>query len=238
MPDTVHHSTELLGKSSRLAVTMAMHTADLIVAWDRSPSSVRQENRSCSLSSYLGDGCWQLTQAPCLPASPHPILPPAVLPLRPCLFPSSIFHSYSTCSFSTSVQPISSFRCTFLTSPSFHPSPHRLSIISLPGHTLHPNLIALPPVDTPHRLSSTLQSTALLQTISCFISLSFALDVPVARFQEDSFSHWCYFKPVMHPLPPLVLRGAPATTKRDMKHAFFPHKQTSSSWLGLWNQYN
>lgn len=65
MPGSVHHSAVLLRKSSRLVATMAIHTADLIAVQERSLSSVMLENRSCSWSSYLGDGCWQPTQALC-----------------------------------------------------------------------------------------------------------------------------------------------------------------------------
>lgn len=65
MPGSVHHSAVQLRKSSRLVATIAIHMADLIAAQERWLSSGMLENRSCSRSSYLGDGCWQPTQAPC-----------------------------------------------------------------------------------------------------------------------------------------------------------------------------
>lgn len=65
MPGSVHHSAVCLRKSSRLVATMAIHPADLIAVQECSLSSVMLENRSCSWSSYLGDGCWQPTQALC-----------------------------------------------------------------------------------------------------------------------------------------------------------------------------
>ncbi len=69
MPGSVHLSAVLLRKSSRLVATMAIHTADLIAVQERSLSSVMLENRSCSWSSYLGDGCWQPIQALCASSS-------------------------------------------------------------------------------------------------------------------------------------------------------------------------
>lgn len=79
MPGSVHHSAVLLRKSSRLVATMAIHTADLIAVQERSLSSVMLENRSCSWCSYLGDGCWQPTEALCAFFSPialNPLFPP------------------------------------------------------------------------------------------------------------------------------------------------------------------
>lgn len=59
----VHHSAVLLRKSAWLVVTMAILTADLIAVSEHILSSVIQEKRSCSWSSYLEDGCWQPVQA-------------------------------------------------------------------------------------------------------------------------------------------------------------------------------
>lgn len=66
MPGIVRRSTAaLLRESSQRVATMAIHMADLIAVRERSLPTVMLENRSCSRSSYLADGCWQPTQPLC-----------------------------------------------------------------------------------------------------------------------------------------------------------------------------
>lgn len=156
MPGSVHHSA--VRKSSQLVATMVIHMADLIAVQDRSLSSVMLENRSCSWSCYLRDGCWQLTHfLPFFSLLAFNILFFCSAPLLHChcsflLYTARTPTLYSAPLYVPSLFPLSrllpSIRPTISSFPPRPPSIHFLGLISLPCLTFHSNSVAFPSSNT------------------------------------------------------------------------------------------
>ena len=159
MPGIVHHSGCVAEESiPAIAATMAIHMADLIAEQERSLSSARLENRSCSRSSYLGDGCWQPTQALC-------VWPP-IFPLKPLNFFISSFIDIVL--LALTFLPHSS---TFLSTPGYGCESFLFSIWSAFSHTklLWLNFFPFSPFN---HLSLTSVTFSLAPPAHCFCLIS------------------------------------------------------------------
>lgn len=244
MPGIVRRSTAaLLRESSQRVATMAIHMADLIAVRERSLPTVMLENRSCSRSSYLADGCWQPTQPLCasllflfhliifyflFPTFPptrrfvlfslFPSLtpPPAFTPWRQeCLKCSDFVDEFSSSPYCLWHNFLSDMHCRSPVSGSSHALFHHgPDSILFSFSTVSITLLLYPhPSFSNQCCHRRLKSSSKRSTL-----------LPLPDLEKDSWSHWCYFKPVMHTFPPLPHHWELAATQQrkqgDMKDAF------------------